>query len=66
MKIIKYGEPVTEEEIDLINQVFNSAQCPNEVFIDELPGYRTYDEDTKVLYINDPEDGQEYTHEIDL
>ena len=67
MKIIKYGELVTEEEVDLIYQVFkDNVQCANEVFIDELPGYSYYDEQKELIVIGSPEDGEEFVQEINL
>lgn len=67
MKIIKYGEMITEEEIDLITQVMkDNVQCANEVFIDELPGYNTYDESQELVVINYPEDGEKYELELDI
>ena len=67
MKIIKYGEPITEEEIDLICQVFkDNVQCANEVFIDELPGYSYYDKQKELIVIGSPEDGEEFVQEINL
>ena len=67
MKIIKYGEPITEEEVDLICQVFkDNVQCVNEVFIGELPGYSYYDEQKELIVIGSPEDGEEFVQEINL
>ena len=67
MKIIKYGEPVTEEEVDLICQVFkDNVQCANEVFIDELPEYSYYDEQKELIVIGSPEDGEEFVQEVNL
>ena len=67
MKVIKYGEPITEEEVDLICQVFkDNVQCVNEVFIDELPGYSYYDEQKELIVIGSPEDGEEFVQEINL
>ena len=58
MKIVKYGEMITEEEVDV--------QCANEVFIDELPGYNTYDESQEVVVINYPEDGEKFELEVEI
>ena len=67
MKVIKYGEPVTEEEVDLIYQVFkDNVQCANEVFIEELPGNSYYDEQKELIVIGSPEDGDEFVQEINL
>ena len=56
MKVIKYSEPVTEEEVDLIYQVFK----------DKLPGYSYYDEQKELIVIGSPEDGEEFVQEINL
>ena len=67
MKIIKYGEPITEEEIDLICQVFkDNVQCVNEVFIDELPGYSYKKKKKELIVIGSPEDGEKFVQEINL
>lgn len=67
MKVIKYGEPITEEEVDLIYQVFkDNVQCANEVFIDELPRYNYYDEQKELIVIGSPEDEEEFVQEVNL
>ena len=50
---IRSGEPITEDIIKKIRDIFAESECPNESMMASIPGFSSFDESAGVVRLVD-------------